>query len=357
MLLLLSCIQLTSIAQGLLFGSPTVPRVSEFSCVGCGTWSWGNRLLFDYSVENDEELYGTFKVLRDAGVTLFDTADSYGTLDLNARAETLLGQFEDRYLRERNKNRRWNFPPKMGNDLQVATKFAPYPWRLRVDSIQQAAESSCGRIDRKLALAQAHWSTKNYLPAQESVIWQGLAQSYRKGYCKGVGVSNYGPRQLRAASEFFNQADVPLVTAQTQFSLLTYQQNIKDDYTNLCQELGITCLAYSPLCLGLLTGKYSLDKLPNKGPRRQLFLELLPSAQPLLDVMRAINPGSCSRVAIQWCIQKGTIPLVGCRTPSQARDLLSATKEPSLSQSEMEVLDRAALSVDKPMIANIFQTR
>src|SRR6478672_196379 len=60
--------------------------------LGCGTWSWGNRLLFGYDPSQDEEIYKAYRTIRQAGVTLFDTADSYGTLDLNGRAELLLGQ-------------------------------------------------------------------------------------------------------------------------------------------------------------------------------------------------------------------------------------------------------------------------
>ena len=83
-----------------------VPRVSagpiSISAIGCGTWSWGNRLLFDYNPSQDEEIYSAYRIVRDGGVTLFDTADSYGTLDLNGRAEILLGEFERRYQMEKN---------------------------------------------------------------------------------------------------------------------------------------------------------------------------------------------------------------------------------------------------------------
>ena len=48
------------------------------SSIGCGTWSWGNRLLWDYDPSQDEEIYRAYKAQRDAGVTLFDTGDSYG---------------------------------------------------------------------------------------------------------------------------------------------------------------------------------------------------------------------------------------------------------------------------------------
>ena len=66
---------------------------------------------------------------------MFDTGDSYGTLDLNGRAEILLGQFERRYLEDISSNKSTamfglgSFLGNMNNKQQVATKLAPYPWR------------------------------------------------------------------------------------------------------------------------------------------------------------------------------------------------------------------------------------
>ena len=72
-------------SQGLVPSSkPKVGRVSagpmEISSLGCGTWSWGNRLLFDYDPEQDEGIYEAYREIRNAGVTIFDTA---GTLEEN----------------------------------------------------------------------------------------------------------------------------------------------------------------------------------------------------------------------------------------------------------------------------------
>ena len=75
---------------------------------------------------------------------------------------------------------------------------------------------------------------------------------------------------------------------QVQFSLISrgpQQQDIKD----VCKALGIGLIAYSPLGLGMLTGKYSVSAgvLP-KGPRGALFRQILPGLEPLLGTMEAI---------------------------------------------------------------------
>jgi hypothetical protein len=72
---------------------PKVGRVSagpiDVSSLGCGTWSWGNRLLFDYDPSQDEGIFEAYREIRNAGVTLFDTGDSYGTFDVSILCSVL----------------------------------------------------------------------------------------------------------------------------------------------------------------------------------------------------------------------------------------------------------------------------
>lgn len=348
----------------------------DISALGCGTWSWGNRLLWDYDPSQDDEIYDAYRAVRDAGVSVFDTADSYGTLDLNGRAEILLGQFERRYLSEKVEEKETDdnsqdagfFSFLTANSKsniveptpqQVATKFAPYPWRILRSNMVNAAQESLKRLEQdKLSLAQLHWSTANYQPFQERALWEGIADVYDQGLCEAVGVSNYGPVQLQKIKAYLDERDVPLATAQIQYSLLTY----KDcrDMNESCDNANCRLISYSPLCLGLLTGKYNLDNLPRNGnPRRQLFRELLPGAQDLLKTLEVIAKDvdkSQSQVAINWAICKGTVPIPGARNLKQAEENLGAVGW-SLSDAMVEELDRAALSVGKPMIQNIFQTK
>ena len=358
--------------------STKVGRVSagpiEISALGVGTWSWGNRLLFDYDPSQDEGIYEAYRAVRDAGVSIFDTADSYGTLDLNGRAEILLGQFEKRYLEEKisdsdrsEKNDLQGFFSSLvkkqassSPSQQVATKLAPYPWRITPSSMVNAVEASLKRLDQdQLELAQLHWSTANYQPFQEKALWEGIGDVYDKGLCKAVGVSNYGPIQFQKISEYMKDRSVPLATAQIQYSLMTYQD--AKGMNEVCEENDCRLISYSPLCLGLLTGKYNLDNLPkgNTNPRRSLFRELLPGAQGLLNTLEVIGKDlnkSQSQVAINWALCKDTVPIVGVRTLEQAEENLGAYGW-KLDPAMIEELDRAALSLSKPMIQNVFQTK
>lgn len=61
--------------------------------MGFGTWAWGNQLLWGYREDMDTALQETFNLALRNGITLFDTADSYGTGRLNGQSERLLGKF------------------------------------------------------------------------------------------------------------------------------------------------------------------------------------------------------------------------------------------------------------------------
>ena len=83
-------------------------------------------------------------------------------------------------------------------------------------------------------------------------------------------------------------SDNPDTDVQVQFSLISIgpqQRDIQD----VCKALGIGLIAYSPLGLGMLTGKYDVSsgRLP-KGPRGLLFRQILPGLEPLLGTMDAI---------------------------------------------------------------------
>ena len=188
-------------------------------------------------------------------------------------------------------------------------------------------------------------------------MWEGIADIYDEGLCEAVGISNYGPKQLTKFSDRMKEREVPIAIAQVQYSLLTARNN---EILEACDDAGCRLISYSPLCLGLLSGKYDLDNLPRSGnPRRQLFKELLPGAQPILGTLKAVAKEynkTPSQVAINWAIQKGTVPIPGARNLKQAEENLGAVGW-SLSNAAVQELDVASSGVNKKMIENIFQTK
>ena len=115
-------------------------------------------------------------------IQISSLANCQGTLELNGRSEILLGQFERRFQSENQSNQGNNgfdlaqifgsIASKSNNKQQVATKFAPYPWRVTRGSLLQAAKESLKRLEQdKLCVAQLHWSTQNYQPLQEGDLF------------------------------------------------------------------------------------------------------------------------------------------------------------------------------------------
>ena len=314
--------------------------------MGCGTWAWGNRLLWGYDRSMDEQLQEVFNLCVSKGVTLFDTGDSYGTGKLNGQSEKLLGKFTQAY--------------SGANQEQIclATKLAAYPWRLTRGSMVAAGKASAKRMGR-VDLAQMHWSTGNYFPWQEWQLLDGLADLYEQGLVRGVGLSNYGTKRLKKVYQKFSDRGIPIATLQVQYSLLSTYPVTELGIKDTCDELGIKLIAYSPLCLGILTGKYTEPSTYPQGLRGLLFKRLIPEARPLLNCLQAIAQSrqkTMSQVAINWCISKGTIPIPGAKTVRQAQDNIAA-QDWRLDAGEIAELDRAANNVDKPMMQNIFQTK
>jgi pyridoxine 4-dehydrogenase len=315
--------------------------------MGCGTWAWGNRLLWGYDESMDDQLQAVFNLCVSNGVTLFDTGDSYGTGRLNGRSEQLLGQFAKEYLGSGKE------------DICIATKLAAYPWRLTRQSMRSACNASAKRLGKNVDLVQMHWSTANYFPWQEGQLLEGLADLYEQGLVKGVGLSNYGPKRLKWVHKKFSERGVPIATLQVQYSLLSTYPVTQLGLKEVCDELGIKLIAYSPLVLGLLTGKYSLETPFPKGIRGLLFRQLLPKSQPVLACLREVARSrnkTMSQVALNWCICKGTIPIPGAKSVEQAKENIGALGW-QLDFNEIAELDRAAASLDKTMVQNIFQTK
>ena len=322
------------------------PSIKPLPAMGCGTWAWGNQVLWGYDASMDGELQQVFDRCVSSGVTFFDTGDSYGTGKLKGQSEKLLGQFSQAYSGQNS------------DQICIATKLAPYPWRLTSESIVQAGKASIDRMGR-VDLVQLHWSTGNYAPWLEGSLLDGLAALYEQGLVRGVGVSNFGPKRLKIAYERLRSRGIPIVSLQVQYSLLSTYPVTELGLKDLCDELGIKMIAYSPLCLGLLTGKYDMKGPFPKGLRSFLFPQLLPKITGLLDCLNDIasqREKTISQIALNWCICKGTMPIPGAKSLVQANQNIGALGW-SLDDGEVNALDNAAAGCDRKMIQNIFQSR
>jgi pyridoxine 4-dehydrogenase len=164
-----------------------------------------------------------------------------------------------------------------------------------------------------------------------------------------VGVSNYGVDATRACHAALAKRGIPLASNQIQMSLL-YTHPLENGLMQACQDLGVQVLSYSPLALGMLTGKYTLDAPPG-GPRKAVFqaLKTTPDYDNLLASMKDVASGhgdacTLSQVALNWGRAKNSIPIPGARTLSQVQQNYGAL-DWNMSAAEVKALDLAAAKV------------
>ncbi len=317
--------------------SPSLPAAPG---IGVGTWAWGNQLLWGYDPSQDATLQATFQRAVELGLHWFDTADSYGTGRLTGRSEQLLGRFCAA------------LPPQQRERLLVATKLAPFPWRLGRGGFRRAFAASRRRLQGKLDRVQLHWSTARYAPWQEGPLLEGLADLVREAEVAELGVSNVGPRRLRQMHQRLAARGVRLASVQVQLSLLSPAPIEPGGVSEVCRELGIELIAYSPLALGLLAA--GDETPPPAGARGALFRRLAPQLAPLREAMAAMaqrRAAPAAAVALNWCRSHGAMPIPGLRSPAQA-EAAAAAGQWQLETAERELLDQLAAGLLRRMPAN-----
>jgi aryl-alcohol dehydrogenase-like predicted oxidoreductase len=296
----------------------------QLSTVGIGTWAWGDKMFWGYGkgTYTDADLKAAFLASLDAGINWFDTAEVYG----RGRSETLLGQFM----------------AETGRSPLIATKFMPYPWRLNKGALHAALDRSLKRLGTAtVTLYQIHWP----IPIVPINTWMAaLASAVKDGLVDAAGVSNYSVEQTQRALTALEAFGLHLASNQVEFSLLQRKPE-RSGLLQFCRENNITVLAYSPLGMGLLTGKYDPEH-PPAGIRKWRFKkDRLARIQSLIALMREIGQGHAgktpSQIALNWVICKGAIPIAGAKNARQAQDNAGAMNW-RLSPEEVAALDSAS---------------
>ena len=316
--------------------------------IGLGTWSWGNQLFWNYKTLYDEDLLETFQEAIKRGYSLIDTADSYGTGQFSGRSEKLLGKFLTQVSESQKKG------------IQIATKLAPYPWRLGRNGFDQPYLQSLERLNNNLDIVQLHWSTSRYNPLQEEQLLNNLCDLNEKGFKFKIGLSNIGPNRLNKLINLLEKRGKKIHCVQVQFSLLAPDLDKQEQVKIICYENKINFLAYSPLSFGLLSKKPTKLKSSN---RRSLLRNVIFNIyeKTSLELRKALfeiakkRSVSQSQVAVNWCCYQGAIPIIGCRNKEQIIDI-SKVLSWNLSHYEFQMLDELAKRNTKKLPSNPFSS-
>jgi L-glyceraldehyde 3-phosphate reductase len=185
------------------------------------------------------------------------------------------------------------------------------------------------------------------VPLEETM--GALAQAVHQGKALYVGISSYSPERTREAAKILKHMGVPLLIHQPSYSMLN--RWVEKELLGTLDELGVGCIAFSPMAQGLLTNKY-LKGVPKSSrataENSSLLKEFL--SDDNLKRVRALNDIAQSRgqslaqMAVAWVLRdrRVTSALIGARNVEQLDNSLDALKKLDFTEAELQEIDRYA---------------
>ena len=171
----------------------------------------------------------------------------------------------------------------------------------------------------------------------------------RQGKALYVGISSYSPEMTRRAAAILKGLGTPCLIHQPSYSMLN--RWVENGLLDTLEDLGIGCIAFSPLAQGLLTAKY-LDGVPEgaRVTRGRTFKEHFLTPETLahiraLDAIARARGQTLAQMAIAWVLRhpQVTAALIGARTVQQLDDSLDALKTPDFTPEELRAIDAHAV--------------
>jgi aryl-alcohol dehydrogenase (NADP+) len=303
-------------------------------CLGGNVFGW---------TADEPASFAVLDAYASAGGNFIDTADSYPQWADGCRggeSETIIG----RWLARRGRR----------DDVIVATKVGQsrrHPG-LSPANIRSAAEMSLRRLGSgHIDLYYAH-EDDPATPLEETMAaFDALVQ---EGKLRYVGASNYSaPRLASALVTAQRRGTVSFVALQAHYNLV-HRKEYEGDLSPLCQRAGLSCIAYSALADGFLTGKYRPGRsLPASERAEDASVYLTDTGIAVLnalDVVANRNSAPVAAVALAWLAAQPTVaaPLASARTTGQLQDLLRAPYL-HLSPDDLALLGAASAPASRPL--------
>jgi voltage-dependent potassium channel beta subunit len=255
----------------------------------------------------------------DAGINFFDTADIYE----RGKAESVLGEI----LKGHNRRH-----------LVIATKTF---WAMSDDpndrglSRKHMLESIDGSLKRLqmdyVDLYQAHrWDKR--VPLEETML--AFDHIVRTGRALYVGVSEWTADQIAEANKIASEMGLHrIVSSQPQYSMLWRVPEA--EVIPLCRKEGVGQICWSPLAMGVLTGKYKPGEPPPKGSRaaygqgvRTEYMsdETLKAVQQLQPIAGDLGV-SMATLALAWVLRNDNVSaaIIGATKPEQVTETVGAS--------------------------------
>jgi aryl-alcohol dehydrogenase-like predicted oxidoreductase len=275
-----------------------------------------------YGKTDDDESVATIQAAIDAGVTLIDTGDFYGS----GHNEMLVGRAVA--------GRR--------DRVQISVKFGGLRdpmggWTgfdARPAAVKNFAAYSLKRLGVEVIDVYRPARLDASVPIEDTI--GAVADLVKAGYVRHIGLSEVGVETIRRAQKVH-----PIVDLQIEYSLASREP--EHQIFPALAELGISATLYGIFSRGLLTGSKPQGAgdfrayLPRFAGDNASKNEDLVGALRRFAEERGLTPG---QLAVAWALAKQPtlVPVVGAKTRAQLADALGALDKP-LSQEDLTALE------------------
>ena len=290
----------------------------EITRVGLGTWAIGGAdWAFNWGPQDDDDSVRAIRRAVELGVNWIDTAPVYGI----GHSEEVVARAL-RGLPEGDRPLVFTKCCRVFRDAERAPRTD-----LSAASIRRECEDSLRRLEvERLDLYQIHWPALDLAAVEEG--WAMMAALAAEGKARWIGVSNFAVEHLEEC-ERIRHVD----TVQPPLSLI--QRSALDEVLPWCRAHGTGVIVYSPLQSGLLTGRWTRERVEalDQGDwrrRSDQFTE--PKLSRNLELVELLRPiaarrgSSLAELAIAWALAQPGVSgaIVGARDPEQVDGWIGA---------------------------------
>jgi aryl-alcohol dehydrogenase-like predicted oxidoreductase len=304
--------------------------------IGFGAWAiGGGGWSFGWGPQDDAESLAAMRHALERGINWIDTAAVYGL----GHSEELVG----RLLRELPPGDRPYVFTKCGLAWDKKNRMGEIRQDLRPEAIRRECEASLRRLGvERIDLYQFHWPDQTGTTVEDS--WGELGRLVEEGKVRWGGVSNFDVDLLSRCGKIRH-----VDSLQPPFSMI--RREVAGAEIPWCAGKGIGVIVYSPMASGLLTEKWTADRVEGLAPddwRRRSPEFIPPNVMRNLAIRDALRPVADRRgttvaaVAVAWTLAWPGVTgaIVGARSPGQVDGWIDAAGL-ALSGEDLEEIARA----------------
>lgn len=293
---------------------------------------WHNFGSID-SFENQKKLI--FKAF-DSGITHFDLANNYGPVP--GSAEENFG----RILKDELNGYR--------DELIISTKAGytmwagPYgDWGSR-KYLVSSLDQSLKRLGIEYVDIFYHHRPDPETPLEETM--EALSDIVRSGKALYVGLSNYRPKETKAAAKILRENHTPCLIHQPRYNM--FDRWVEDELLDVLDKEGIGSIAFCPLAQGLLTDKYINGIPKDSRATRNVFLHESDITEEVIEKVIKLNEiakgrgQTLAQMSLAWVLRRDrvTTVLIGASKVKQIEDNVKIIDKLYFTNEELDEIEK-----------------